>query len=328
VAGNDRLERLTKVGRNFANGFTIGAPVGDWARGAKNVPGDVEMVQRLLEFASQRSGRSELSPRGVDGSISRIPGRSSTVRAIRAYQRSFMQDPDGLVEPDGQTLRKLREEVQGADTAGSAAKSVMGASHPSDSLPPWLHTWNRTKVFNAPSLLPDASSDKPMWITVAEKEIGQEEIAGKEHNARIVAYHATTSGKATSDETAWCASFVNWVITQSGYQGAGSAWSHDWKKWGDGLPKPAVGSVAFIDWGKVDSSKKGKGHVGFVVGKTAKGRIVLLGGNQSDQVRYTAFKESLIQTYRVPKGYTPNPKLFDLPVMEISQGGGGFAATR
>ena len=55
---------------------------------------------------------------------------------------------------------------------------------------------------------------------------------------------------------------------------------------------------------------------------------MLLGGNQSDEVRYTAFKESLIQACRVPKGYTPSPNLFELPVMEVSKGGGGFSATR
>jgi uncharacterized protein (TIGR02594 family) len=323
------LERIARVGGNFHNGFTISAPVGDWAKGAKNVSDDVKAVQLLLEFVAQKRGRSELNPRGVDGSITRAPGRSSTVKAIHAFQRSFMKHTDGVVDPDGRTLEKLRAEAQGSSTVtASAAQSVMQTPNPGDGLPPWLHALTGLNVFAPLSLLRTASPPKPEWVSVAEGELGQKEIAGKKHNTRIVEYHGTTTGAAKTDETAWCASYVNWVIKQSGYAGADSAWSHSWKTWGDGLTKPAVGSIAFIDWGKVDASKKGKGHVGFVVGKTAKGLIVLLGGNQSDQVRYTGFKESLIETYRVPKGYTPSAKLFELPTMEISSGGGGFTATR
>lgn len=327
MTGADHLERLRKVGKNFFKGFTISAAVGDWARGAKNVPDDVETVQLLLEYVAQKRGRNELNPRGIDGEISRVPGRSSTVKSIHAFQRTFMRRSDGLVEPEGRTLKMLHQEVQGSSVAQSVAESVMRTRHPSDGLPPWLHEFNGLKVFNSLSMLPSISAPKPGWISIAEEELGEAEIDGKKHNPRILEYHATTS-RAKKDESAWCASFVNWVLTQSGYEGAGSAWSHAWKIWGDGLSKPAVGSVAFIDWGKVDPNKNGYGHVGFVVGRTAKNRIVLLGGNQSDQVRYTAFKESHIQAYRVPKGYRPSPKLFDLPIMEISQGGGGFSATR
>jgi uncharacterized protein (TIGR02594 family) len=329
VTAKDHLDRLMKVGRNFVNGFTISAPVGDWAKGAKNVPDDVETVQLLLEYVSQKRGRKDLNPRGIDGEISRVPGRSNTVKAIHAFQRTFMGRSDGLVEPEKSTLHKLREEVQGSSSKTKlASQSVMRSPHPSDHLPPWLHAFNGLKVFSPLSLLPTFPSQKPDWISIAEEELGEKEIAGKQHNPRILEYHATTRRRPKKDESPWCASYVNWVLKQSGYEGAGSSWSHDWKVWGDGLLKPAVGSVAFIDWGKVDPTKSGFGHVGFVVGKTAKNRIVLLGGNQSDQVRYTAFKESHIQAYRVPKGYRPSPNLYDLPIMEISQDGGGFTATR
>ena len=53
------LERIKKVGKNFANGFAISAPVGDWAKGAKNVPEDVETVQLLLEYVSRKRGHKE-----------------------------------------------------------------------------------------------------------------------------------------------------------------------------------------------------------------------------------------------------------------------------
>ena len=331
MTGQQRLERLGKVGKNFAKGFIISAAVGDWARGAKNLPEDVEAVQLLLDYAARKHSRNELSPRGIDGKISRIPGRSSTVKAIHAFQRTFMQSSDGLVEPEGRTLQMLREEVRvSSSVAGSAAKSVMQTPQ-GDGRPPWLHALNGLNVSQPVSLLPSTPSQKPEWISVAQEELGQEEIKGKEHNARILEYIASTTSNSKRDESPWCASFVNWVLTQAGYEGAGSAATHDWKRWGDGLSAPAVGCVAFIDWGKVypdNPKKKNKGHVGFVVGKTAKNRIVFLGGNQSNQVRYAAFKESIIQAYRVPKGYKPTPEQFDLPMMEVSKDGGGFSGTR
>lgn len=328
LTGNDRLERFVKVGKNFLGGFAIAAPVGDWAKGAENRHDDVETIQLMLEYVSRKRGRKEMNPGGIDGKISRVPGRSQTVKAIHAFQRTFLPGSDGLVEPGGRTLKQLQAEVQGV-TANEkqGTKSVMQSSHPSDHMPPWLHAFDGLSAVGPLPLLPTFQPPKPEWIAIAEQELGQKEIAGKKHNPRIVGYHATTSN-AKTDESPWCASFVNWVLKQSGYEGAGSAWSHAWKKWGDGLSKPAVGAVAFIDWGKTDPAKKDKGHVGFVVGKTSKNSIVLLGGNQGDSVSYAAFKPSLIQAYRVPKGYTPAAKLYELPTMKVSPGGGGYTATR
>jgi len=96
------------------------------------------------------------------------------------------------------------------------------------------------------------------WMEIAKKEIGQKEIAGKDNNARIVQYHSTTTLKATKDETPWCSSFVNWVMTQSGYKGTNSASAFSWKSWGKRVSEPCSGAIAVFDHGK------GAGHVGFV----------------------------------------------------------------
>jgi uncharacterized protein (TIGR02594 family) len=250
------------------------------------------------------------------------------VKAIRAYQRTIMKTPDGRVDPEGLTLTKLREEVSGAALqAEAAARSVMKAKQPGDGKPPWLHAFDGFQFSDLLSLLPATAPREPSWISVAEDELGTAEIDGKQHNPRILEYHRTTGSKAT-DENPWCASFVNWVLEKAGYEGTDSAWSHSWRKWGDGIAKPALGAVAFIDWGKVYASKQGKGHVGFVVGKTADGRIVLLGGNQSGKVRYSGFRTDHIEAYRVPKGFRVDAKLYDLPLLKVSKGGSGFESTR
>jgi len=68
---------------------------------------------------------------------------------------------------------------------------------------------------------------EPEWLVIARGEIGQKEIKGGKHNPRILEYHATTTRKATTDEVSWCSSFVNWCMTQAGYEGTNSAWAKD-----------------------------------------------------------------------------------------------------
>ncbi len=150
------------------------------------------------------------------------------------------------------------------------------------------------------------------WLNIAKKEMGQTEIKGKKHNKRIVNYHDTT-GKFGNDETAWCSSFVNWVMTKAGYEGTNSAWAKGWSKWGRKISKPAYGSIAVIDWSKV--GKKG-GHVGFVVGKTSSGSMVLLGGNQGDQVKLSAFKTSSIIAYVIPEIFEEKNMSFNLKTID------------
>ena len=84
------------------------------------------------------------------------------------------------------------------------------------------------------------------WIAVAKEEVGVKEIAGKDHNPKIIEYHSLTSGKFQDDETPWCSSFVNWVMFQVGIKGTNSAGAYSWKDWGQKLDKPAYGSLAVV----------------------------------------------------------------------------------
>lgn len=67
-----------------------------------------------------------------------------------------------------------------------------------------------------------------------------------------------------------------------------------------------------IDWSKI--GKKG-GHVGFVVGKTGSGSIVLLGGNQGDQVKLSAYKQAVIIAYFIPEISSEKNFNFDLKII-------------
>ena len=144
------------------------------------------------------------------------------------------------------------------------------------------------------------------WIAVAREEVGVKEITGKDHNPKIIEYHSFTSGNFKDDETPWCSSFVNWVMSQVGIKGTNSAGAYSWKNWGKKLDKPAYGSLAVV------VNKNGTGHVGFVVAVTKNNNLVILGGNQKDEVRYSIYKNKNF-TFVYPENFTPN---YSLPTIE------------
>jgi uncharacterized protein (TIGR02594 family) len=148
------------------------------------------------------------------------------------------------------------------------------------------------------------------WMDIASSQLGTKEISGNKHDPTIIKFHATTSGKFKDDETPWCSSFVNWTFIQSGFVGTNSASALSWRNWGQNLGNtPAYGSVAVFNYGG------GKGHVGFVAGKNISGSLILLGGNQSNQVKYSAFVKNTTTKFVYPAGYTPN---YTLPIIKIS----------
>jgi hypothetical protein len=85
----------------------ISDSVGRWEKNARNLPADVETVQRLLETAAQKLQAPELDPKGIDGKIAQPPRKSNTVAAIEAFQSRSNISVDGLIEPGGQTWQAL-----------------------------------------------------------------------------------------------------------------------------------------------------------------------------------------------------------------------------
>lgn len=146
---------------------------------------------------------------------------------------------------------------------------------------------------------------KPAWLEIAEKEIGTLEKRGGE-NPRIIEYHSTTTLKAREDEIAWCSSFVNWCMTKAGIKGTNSAAAISWTTWGLPLEQPKEGCVVVIRQKKKGADKAtgstSGNHVAFFK-KIEGGRIYLLGGNQSDQVKVSSFGLGSYEVvaYRWPK---------------------------
>lgn len=92
-------------------------------------------------------------------------------------------------------------------------------------------------------------------------------------------------------------------------------------KWGKEISSPAVGAIAVIDWGGK------KGHVGFVVGKSGD-HIVLAGGNQGNQVKYSTYRLDQIASFRVPRGYDVPARNLTLPSINVRIANENLASTR
>jgi uncharacterized protein (TIGR02594 family) len=169
-------------------------------------------------------------------------------------------------------------------------------------------TWTSLgqKISRPPAITlqpPVAAGGREGWMEIAKKELNVSEnhLPGQQ-NKRIIEYHSTTSLKATTDETAWCSSFVNWVMIQAGYQGTNSAAAKSWLHWGSSLNNGREGAITVIKK-KSGHSDAATGsstghHVAFFVSATPT-HVRLLGGNQSDQVKYSNF---LLASYEI-KGY-------------------------
>jgi uncharacterized protein (TIGR02594 family) len=138
---------------------------------------------------------------------------------------------------------------------------------------------------------------KPIWMDIAEAELGVTEIPGPEAEGRIVEYLESTSlghPDNQTDETPWCSAFVNWCMVQAGYQGTDSAWARSWLNWGrEPEEEEYEGCICILSRGK------GSGHVGFLT-EWDDESVILLGGNQSNQVCYATYPVSRVLGYRVP----------------------------
>lgn len=129
-----------------------------------------------------------------------------------------------------------------------------------------------------------------LWFEIAKREMatGVREIPGPQNNPRIIEYHQSTTLHATNDETPWCSAFVNWCIEQAGLKGTQSASSRSWLSWGQEIAQPRLGCIVIC-----------KGHVAFYY-QGEQEHILLLGGNQSNQVKISPYSKNKILGYRWP----------------------------
>jgi uncharacterized protein (TIGR02594 family) len=142
------------------------------------------------------------------------------------------------------------------------------------------------------------------WLQRARKYIGVKEIHGHQHNPLILRMWERIKAKFRDDETPWCAAFVGSTLELSGIQSTRSAAARSYQTWGVKIDRPIPGAIVVFWRGSPNSYS---GHVGFVTGVTRSGNLVVLGGNQGDEVSEKAFARDRVVSYRWPLG-VPVPK--------------------
>jgi uncharacterized protein (TIGR02594 family) len=137
------------------------------------------------------------------------------------------------------------------------------------------------------------------WMLDARKHLGLKEIAGRRHAPKILRWWALIRAPFTDDETPWCAAYVGGVLESTGIKSSRSAMARSYLKWGRPLIRPTYGAVV-VFWRGSPSS--GSGHVGFVVGQDPRRNLMVLGGNQGNEVSIKPFDKSRVLGYRWPDG--------------------------
>lgn len=152
----------------------------------------------------------------------------------------------------------------------------------------------------------------PAWIATARQYFGQREIKGPHHNPHVLEWWKKIGSPFADDETPWCGAFVGGVLSETGIKPvAGGASARAWLKMPVKLDRPAFGCIVIFWRG---SPQGGSGHVGFVVGKDARGNLMVLGGNQGDAVNIKPFDLGRVLGYRWP-GIYPYAERFNLPIV-------------
>lgn len=149
------------------------------------------------------------------------------------------------------------------------------------------------------------------WMVEAYKHNGLTEISGSKHNPTIVNWLKELGAWWKDDETPWCGVFIAICLKRAGIAYPKEYYrALSFLKAGVKLDKPAYGCVAV-------KTRKGGGHVCFIVGKTPSGKLVGYGGNQSNKVCYAVFNESDFEEFRwCGKTNAPAAMRYNLPLIK------------
>lgn len=148
----------------------------------------------------------------------------------------------------------------------------------------------------------------PQWLAVARSYLGLREYPGSSNNPTIMQWLKNLGWAwLGGDAVPWCGTFAAHCLSRAhvlppkaGYRAL------SWATWG----APCSAQVGAIGV----KTRKGGGHVFFIVGQSADGsRLMALGGNQGDKVSIAPILKSEVTAIRWPGG---QPQLcIPLPVM-------------
>jgi len=153
-------------------------------------------------------------------------------------------------------------------------------------------------------------NDNVAWINEARKYIGESELKNGNSPFIVSLWKKIKRGGIKDQKVPWCAAFVGAMLENVGIVSSRYESAKSYLTWGVKLNNPVYGCVVVF-------TRDGGGHVGFVVGKTASGDLLVLGGNQGDAVNVREFPTARVSGYRYPAG-EPIPN-YPLPIESASK---------
>lgn len=135
---------------------------------------------------------------------------------------------------------------------------------------------------------------------VAQRFVGVKEVAGTASNPLVLGMLRLDSEWPTGDDVPWCSAFVNFITWLLRLPRSKSLAARSWLAIGKAvtLANAEAGfDIVILKRGGIDEPGpeviKAPGHVGFYAGRQD-GRVLVLGGNQSDRVCLESFPESRV----------------------------------
>ena len=125
---------------------------------------------------------------------------------------------------------------------------------------------------------------------------GLAEVDGPNSNPKIIEFFREIGYDWVTDDsaTAWCSAVVNYFAKKNGYQRSGKLDARSRLKVGERILEPELGDIVVFWRGSPDSWK---GHVGLFINQTTE-FVYCLGGNQSNEIRISAYRRDTVLGYR------------------------------
>ena len=148
------------------------------------------------------------------------------------------------------------------------------------------------------------------WVIEAKRHLGMHEVT---HNFILKDWIKELGVSWLGSNPAWCGIYLAHCFKLCGINFPKNFYrALDWKSGGVKLKTPCYGSVAI-------KTRKGGGHVCLVVGKTNDGRLVCIGGNQSNMVCYAIYKISDFDEFRwYGRTGSPAAQRFELETINLN----------
>jgi uncharacterized protein (TIGR02594 family) len=134
---------------------------------------------------------------------------------------------------------------------------------------------------------------------MAQRFVGVREVPGSQSNPAVLAMLKLDGDWPEGDDVPWCSAFANYVAWLLRLPRSKSLMARSWLKVGRAVGEEAEVGFDVVVLKRGTGGQPGPevldapGHVGFYAG-VENGKVLVLGGNQQDEVNITAYSKSRV----------------------------------